>query len=81
MKDNNIVLEKKHFRNVHLFNIDNFTNNIFKHRLVPPQKAIRQIEEIQESITVNKPSYQDSKDQLINQAIKLHLTGNIKAEV
>ena len=39
------------------------------------------LEEIQESITVNKPSYQDSKDQLINQAIKLHLTGNIKEAV
>ena len=48
MKENNIDLEKKHFRNVHLFNIDNFTNNIFKHRLVPPQKAVRQKEEIQE---------------------------------
>ena len=47
MKENNYHLDKKHFRNVHLFTIDNFTNNIFNHRLVPEQKAIREKEKIQ----------------------------------
>ena len=40
-------LEKKHFRNVHLLNIDNLTNNIFKHRLVPKQEVIRKKEDIE----------------------------------
>ena len=48
MEKNNYYLEKKHFRNIHLFNIDNFTNNILKHRLVPPHKAIRKREDIEE---------------------------------
>ena len=47
MDENNYHLDKKHFRNVHLFTIDNFTNNIFKHRLVPEQHGIREKEEIQ----------------------------------
>ena len=42
MSQNNISLEKRHFRNVYLFNIDNFTNNILEHRLVPPHKPIRE---------------------------------------
>ena len=46
MEENNYHLEKKHFRNVYLFNIDNFTNNILKHRLVPKHKAIRDKKEI-----------------------------------
>ncbi len=46
MEENNYHLEKKHFRNVYLFNIDNFTNNILKHRLVPEHKAIRDKKEI-----------------------------------
>ena len=47
MKENNYYLEKKHFRNVHLFNIDNFTNNILKHRLVPEHESVRGEKEIQ----------------------------------
>ena len=47
MKKNNYHLDKKHFRNVHIFNIDNFTNNILRHRLVPPHKAIRKREDIE----------------------------------
>ena len=46
MKKNNFQLEKKHFCNIHLFNIDNFISNIFKHRLVPKQEVIRKKEEI-----------------------------------
>tara|TARA_Y100000996_G_C22475821_1_gene624075 strand:- start:292 stop:1041 length:750 start_codon:yes stop_codon:yes gene_type:complete len=46
MESSNYYLENKHFRNVHLFNIDNFTNNILKHRLVPEQSAIRGTKEI-----------------------------------
>jgi DNA-directed RNA polymerase subunit H (RpoH/RPB5) len=42
MDQNDISLEKRHFRNVYLFNIDNFTNNILEHRLVPPHKQIRE---------------------------------------
>tara|TARA_Y100001935_G_C17311314_1_gene516513 strand:+ start:2506 stop:3258 length:753 start_codon:yes stop_codon:yes gene_type:complete len=52
MEKNNIFLENKHFRNVHLFNIDNFTNNILKHRLVPPHKAIRERKEIEQILEV-----------------------------
>ena len=46
IKENNVDVEKKHFRNIHIFNINNFTNNILKHRLVPPHRAIRGKEEI-----------------------------------
>ena len=46
MKENDFPLEKKHFKNVHLFNIDNFTNNILKHRLVPEHLPIRNKKEI-----------------------------------
>tara|TARA_B100000686_G_scaffold301304_1_gene336496 strand:- start:163 stop:909 length:747 start_codon:yes stop_codon:yes gene_type:complete len=48
MKESNYFLEKKHFRNIHLFNIDNFTNNILNHRLVPKHEAIRGEKEIQD---------------------------------
>ena len=48
MIENDIKLEKRHFRNVYLFNIDNFTNNILEHRLVPPHKQIREIKNIDE---------------------------------
>ena len=47
MEKNDFNLDKKHFRNIHLFNIDNFTNNILKHRLVPEHLVIRKKEEIQ----------------------------------
>ena len=46
MSENNISLEPKHFKNIHLFNINNLTNNILKHRLVPPHKAIRERKDI-----------------------------------
>lgn len=48
MLENNISLESKYFKNVHIFNINNLTNNILKHRLVPPHKAIREKKEIEE---------------------------------
>lgn len=48
MEENEFPLEKKHFRNVHLFDINHFTNNITKHRLVPEHKSIRNKEEIKE---------------------------------
>ena len=48
MNQNDISLEKRHFRNVYLFNIDNFTNNIQEHRLVPPHKPIRENKKIEE---------------------------------
>jgi len=48
MDKNDISLEKRHFRNVYLFNIDNFTNNILKHRLVPPHKPIREKKHIED---------------------------------
>jgi len=46
MEQNDFLLEKKHFKNIHLFNIDNFTNNILKHRLVPKHDTIRNRKEI-----------------------------------
>lgn len=46
LQKNDIQLENKHFRNIQIFNIDNFTNNIFKHRLVPRHKVIREKENI-----------------------------------
>ena len=48
MEENNISYELKHFKNVYLFTVNNFTNNILKHRLVPEHKAIRQRKEIEE---------------------------------
>ena len=41
MMENVSPLEKKHFRNVHLFNVDSLTNNILDHRLVPKHDVIR----------------------------------------
>ena len=46
MKKNKLSLEKKHFRTVTLFNVNNLTNNIMEHRLVPEQIAIRDKEKI-----------------------------------
>ena len=48
MQKNKFSLEKKHFRNVTLYNINNLTNNIMKHRLVPEQTVIRNKEDIKE---------------------------------
>ena len=53
MKKNKLSLEKKHFRTVTLFNINNLTNNIMKHRLVPEQTVIRDREEIQSILEEN----------------------------
>ena len=47
MKSNNFQLENKHFRNVHIFNINYLTNNLTKHRLVPVHEPIRKQEDIQ----------------------------------
>ena len=41
MKKNNFPLEKKHFCNVHIFNINSLTNNLLNHRLVPEHQPIR----------------------------------------
>tara|TARA_Y100001970_G_scaffold249796_1_gene320773 strand:- start:1957 stop:2712 length:756 start_codon:yes stop_codon:yes gene_type:complete len=46
MKKSEYKLEKKHFRNVTLFNINNITNNHLEHRLVPKHEAIRDKEQI-----------------------------------
>lgn len=48
MKENDISYESKYFKNIHLFNINNLTNNILNHRLVPPHKAIRERKDIEE---------------------------------
>ena len=47
MKNNDFPLENKHFRNIHLFNINNLTNNLTKHRLVPKHEPIRNRKEIE----------------------------------
>lgn len=46
MKKNNFPLENKHFRNVHLLDINQLTNNIMEHRLIPKHIPIRDKEEI-----------------------------------
>ena len=46
MKENNIQLENKHFRNIHLFNVNHLTNNVTKHRFVPKHIPIRDKDEI-----------------------------------
>ncbi len=46
MKKNNYPLKKSHFRNVHLFDINNLTNNLLEHRLVPEHISVRKIEDI-----------------------------------
>ncbi len=53
MKENKLSLEKKHFRTVTLFNINNLTNNIMNHRLVPEQIVIRDRQEIQRILEEN----------------------------
>ena len=53
MKKNKLSLEKKHFRTVTLFNINNLTNNVMDHRLVPQQKAIRDRQEIKTILEEN----------------------------
>lgn len=53
MKKNNYPLEKKHFKTVTLFDVNNLTNNIMKHRLVPQQKSIRNKTEINKILQDN----------------------------
>ena len=53
MKENKLQLEKKHFRTVTLFNVNNLTNNMMNHRLVPEQKPIRDKEEIKKVLEEN----------------------------
>jgi DNA-directed RNA polymerase subunit H (RpoH/RPB5) len=48
IKKNDYPLEKRHFRNVHLFTINSLTNNLLKHRLVPKHKPIRDRSSIEE---------------------------------
>ena len=48
MKENDFPLKNSHFRNVHLFDVNNLTNNILKHRLVPESIAVRKTEDINE---------------------------------
>ena len=53
MKKNKLLIEKKHFRTVTLFNVNNLTNNIMDHRLVPEQSSIRDREEIKKILEEN----------------------------
>jgi DNA-directed RNA polymerase subunit H (RpoH/RPB5) len=53
MKKSKYYLEKKHFRNVTVFNVNNLTNNIMNHRLVPEQTAIRDRDQIKEILEQN----------------------------
>ena len=46
MKKNKVMLEKRHFRNVFIFNVDILTNNLLDHRLVPKHSVIRDKKEI-----------------------------------
>ena len=48
MKENDCFLQNKHFRNVHVFDINHLTNDITKHRLVPKHFSIRDKKEIEE---------------------------------
>ena len=48
MVENDYVLQFKHFKNVHIFDINSLTNNLLKHRLVPEHKQIRDPQKIQE---------------------------------
>jgi DNA-directed RNA polymerase subunit H (RpoH/RPB5) len=48
MEENNYLLDKKHFRNVYLFNINSLTNNLLKHVLVPKHISIRNKQVIHE---------------------------------
>ncbi len=48
MMESGFPLEKKHFRNVRVFNVNLFTNNILKHNLVPKHNVIRSYTKINE---------------------------------
>ena len=47
IKNSKYNLKKKHFKNVHIYNIDLLVNNLFDHTLVPKHIPIRDINEIQ----------------------------------
>jgi DNA-directed RNA polymerase subunit H (RpoH/RPB5) len=47
MKKNDFPLEKRHFRNVYLFNIKSLTNNLLNHRLVPKHIQMRKRSDIE----------------------------------
>lgn len=51
MKDNNFIMNKKYFRNVHIFYIDTLIHNLLNHVLVPKHIPIRDNEEIKEVLT------------------------------
>lgn len=46
MKSSSYPLEKRHFRNVRVYDINLFANNILKHNLVPKHTVIRSSEKI-----------------------------------
>ena len=46
MKENDHILENRHFSNIHIFNINSLTNNFTKHVLVKPHIPIRKKEDI-----------------------------------
>jgi len=48
MKKNDYYLDKRHFRNNYLFNINSLTNNLLEHRLVPKHIPIRRRSSIEE---------------------------------
>lgn len=51
MQSSKFSLEKKHFRNVRIFDVNLFTNNILKHSLVPKHNVIRSVKGVQEILT------------------------------
>ena len=51
MKKNNIKLERKHFRNVFMFDIKTLQFNILEHKFVPKHEVIRDNETIQQILT------------------------------
>ena len=75
MKENNYHLDKKHFRNVHLFTVNNLTNNILKHRLVPKMTPIRKSEDINKILELCNSSINQLpiilKDDIISKIIRL----------
>lgn len=51
MVESDTSLTKKHFRNVRVFDINTFTNNLLKHTLVPKHTVIRSQKQIKEILT------------------------------
>ena len=55
MDKNKLKIEEdyclKHFKNVHILNIDSITNNLLKHSLIPEHKVIRDKKSIDEILT------------------------------